>query len=131
MNSAMQLTVNLPYGVLMALKDVANVQVQTQEGAIGILPNRLDCVIALSPGILRYQTAGHDGFIALDEGVLVKAGAKITVAVRHAIASNNLNQLQATVAEDYLKHSQAEHEIRAAQAKLEMGFVRRLASVQP
>ena len=44
------------------------------EGSFGLLPHRLDCVAALVPGILTYETK-EDGtvYLAVDQGVLVKA----------------------------------------------------------
>jgi F-type H+-transporting ATPase subunit epsilon len=65
---------------------VSRIVAETRDGSFGLLPHRLDCVAALAPGILTYETNG-DGtvYLAVDEGVLVKAGADVLVSVRHAI----------------------------------------------
>jgi F-type H+-transporting ATPase subunit epsilon len=45
------------------------------EGFVRTLPHRLDCVAALAPGILIYETeAEGEVYLAVDEGVLVKTG---------------------------------------------------------
>ncbi len=55
---------------------------ETRQGAFGILPQRLDCVAALEPGILIYETNGdEEQYVALDEGVLVKNGLEVLVSV--------------------------------------------------
>ena len=52
-------------------------------GSFGLLPRRLDCVAALVPGILVYETpARGEVFVAVDEGVLVKSGRNVLVSVR-------------------------------------------------
>ena len=62
--------------------------VKTREGAFGLLPHRPGCGAALTPGILVYETeAGGGVCVAVDEGVLVKTGAAVLVAVRRAFGS--------------------------------------------
>ena len=60
--------------------------VETHEGSFGLLPYRLDCVAALVPGILVYETeAEGEVYLAVDEGLLVKTGLEVLVSVRNAI----------------------------------------------
>ena len=55
---------------------MSRIVAETREGSFGLLPHRLDCVAALAPGILIYETeAEGEVFVAVDEGVLVKTGA--------------------------------------------------------
>jgi F-type H+-transporting ATPase subunit epsilon len=104
---------------------------ETREGSFGLLPRRLDCVAALAPGILTYQTES-DGevFVAVDEGVLVKTGPDVLVSVRRALAGTDLAQLRDAVERQFLTLDEHEQSVRALMAKLESGFVRRFASFQ-
>jgi F-type H+-transporting ATPase subunit epsilon len=92
------------------------------------LPHRLDCVAALVPGILIYEDeAENEVYVAVDEGVLVKAGLKVLVSVRNAIGGTDLGQLREAVDREFLNLNQREQTVRSVMAKLESGFIRRLA----
>ena len=104
---------------------------ETREGSFGLLPHRLDCVAALVPGILIYQTeSGGEVLVAVDEGVLVKTGADVLVSVRRAIGGTDLGQLHAAVEKEFLTLDENEQSVRTAVAKLETGFLRRFATLQ-
>jgi F-type H+-transporting ATPase subunit epsilon len=63
---------------------VSRIVAETREGSFGLLPHRLDCVAALAPGILIYETeAEGEVYLAVDEGVLVKTGLDVLVSVRN------------------------------------------------
>jgi len=51
----MNLKVLLPFQVFAEKSDVSLIVAETSNGSFGLLPNRLDCVAALSPGILIYE----------------------------------------------------------------------------
>jgi F-type H+-transporting ATPase subunit epsilon len=126
----MNLKVLLPYGIFVEKTGVSRIVAETRAGAFGLLPQRLDCVAALVPGILIYETAA-DGelFLAVDEGVLVKAGAQVLVSVRRAQAGADLKQLRHQVEQEFLTLDAQEQNLRSVMAKLESGFVRRFASL--
>jgi F-type H+-transporting ATPase subunit epsilon len=95
------------------------------------LPHRLDCVAALVPGILIYQTES-DGevLVAVDEGVLVKTGPDVLISVRRAIGGTDLGQLRDAVEREFLTLDEHERSVRLVVAKLETGFLRRFATFQ-
>ena len=110
---------------------VARIVAETREGSFGLLPHRLDCVAALVPGILIYQTeAGGEVLVAVDEGVLVKTGADVLVSVRRAIGGTDLGQLHTAVEKEFLTLDENEQSVRSAVTKLETGFLRRFATLQ-
>src|ERR1700683_2134 len=116
----MQLKVLLPSEIFFENDDVSRIVAETSEGSIGILPHRLDCVAALAPGILTYETKEEGTvYVAVDEGVLVKAGADVFVSVRHAIGGTDLGQLHEAVKREFLKVDEQERGVRMAVAKLE------------
>ena len=87
----MHLKVLLPFQIFAEKTGVTRIVAETREGSFGLLPRRLDCVAALAPGILIYETeAEGEVYVAVDEGVLVKTGPEVLVSVRHAIGGTDL-----------------------------------------
>ena len=130
-SALMHLKVLLPFQVFAEKTDVTRIVAETREGAFGLLPHRRDCVAALVPGILIYQTeSGGEVLVAVDEGVLVKTGADVLVSVRRAIGGTDLGQLHAAVAKEFMTMDANEQSARQATAKLESGFLRRFATLQ-
>jgi len=127
----MNLKVLLPSRIFAEKTGVSRIVAETSEGSFGLLPHRLDCVAALAPGILVYQTQS-DGevFVAVDEGVLVKTGVDVLVSVRRAIAGTELGQLREAVKREFLTLDEQEKSVRSATAKLEAGLLRRVANFQ-
>ena len=66
-------------------------------------------------------------YVAVDEGVLVKSGPDVLVSVRDAIAGTDLGQLREAVEREFLTLDEHEQKLRSVMAKLETGFMRRLA----
>lgn len=127
----MNLRVLLPFQVFADEARVTHIVAETREGCFGILPRRLDCVAALTPGILMYRTgAGNEVFLAVDGGVLVKTGAEVCVSAHRAMRGADLGDLRAAVEREFMTVDAREQSLRAVMAKLETGFLRRLASLQ-
>jgi F-type H+-transporting ATPase subunit epsilon len=125
----MNLKVLLPFQIFTEKSDVSRIVAETREGSFGLLPNRLDCVAALAPGILIYETAA-DGevFVAVDEGVIVKTGPDVLVSVRRALAGTDLGQLRGAVEREFLTLDEHERSVRSVLAKMEGDLIRRMAT---
>jgi F-type H+-transporting ATPase subunit epsilon len=127
----MHLKVLLPFQIFGEKTGVARIVAETREGSFGLLPHRLDCVAALVPGILIYETVAEgEVFVAVDEGVLVKIGLAVLVSVRRAIGGTDLSQLRKSVEKEFLSVDEHEQSVRRVVAKLETGFLRRFATFQ-
>jgi F-type H+-transporting ATPase subunit epsilon len=127
----MNLKILLPFQVFAEKKDVSRIVAETLNGSFGLLPHRLDCVAALEPGILIYETESEgEVYVAVDEGVLIKAGQDVLVSVRSAIVGTDLSRLREAVEKEFLTLDENEQKIRSVMAKLEIGLVRRLAEFQ-
>jgi F-type H+-transporting ATPase subunit epsilon len=127
----MTLKVLLPFQIFADKTSVSRIVAETREGSFGLLPHRIDCVAALAPGILTYETeADGEVFVAVDEGVLVKTGPDVLVSVRRAVSGTDLGQLHDTVKQEFLTLDEHEQSVRLVTAKLETGFLRRLATFQ-
>ena len=124
----MNLKVLLPFRIFAEKTGVSRIVAESCEGSFGLLPRRLGCVAALVPGILIYETE-TDGevFVAVDEGLLVKAGLDVLVSVRNAISGTELGQLEEAVEREFLNMDKREQSVRSVMAKMESGFIRRLA----
>lgn len=124
----MNLKILLPYRVFAEQTGVLRMVAETSTGSFGLLPHRLDCVAAIVPGILVFETeAEGETCIAVDEGVLVKSGTDVLVSVRNAIGGADLGKLREMVEQEFLNLDEQEKSVRSVLAKLESGLVRRLA----
>jgi len=124
----MHLKILLPFRVFAEIDGVKRIVARTNHGSIGLLPMRLDCVAALTAGILIWETqAEGEVYAAVDEGVLVKSGADVLVSVRNAIGGTDLGKLREAVEREFLSLDAQERTVRTALNKLEAGLVRRLA----
>jgi F-type H+-transporting ATPase subunit epsilon len=124
----MNLKVLLPFRIFADKTGVSRIVAQGRDGSFGLLPHRLDCVAALAPGILIYETeAEGEVFVAVDEGVLVKTGEDVLVSVRNAIGGTDLGLLRQAVEQEFLNLNEGEQNVRSVMAKMESDFIRRLA----
>ena len=127
----MNLKILLPFQVFAEKTGVSRIVAETREGSFGLLPHRLDCVAALAPGIFCYETQENGTvYVAVDEGLLVKAGPDVLVSVRRAIGGTDLSQLHDAVKREFLTLDEQERTVRAATARMESGFIRRIAEFQ-
>lgn len=121
----MTLKILLPYQVFAEWHNVSKIIVKTTEGSLGILPRRLDGVASIVPGILQYENENHETkYIAVDEGVLIKAGDEVLVSVRNAVAGANLGMLKKSVDEEFKVLAEKEKNVRSTLVKMESHFIR-------
>ena len=124
----MRLKVLLPHQIFVEVDNVLRIVAQTPQGSFGLLPQRLDCVAVLAAGILTYETeVAGEVYVAVNEGILVKAGNDVRVSVRNAIGGMSLGKLRDAVAHEFVNIDEGEKQVRAVLAKLESGFLRRFA----
>ncbi|MBZ9612454.1 F0F1 ATP synthase subunit epsilon [Rheinheimera maricola] len=125
------LKILLPYKVFSQQQQVKSIVAMTHDGAMGILPHRLDCVAALSAGILAFVVEGkEEAYVAVDEGILVKTGLEVLVSVRNAMAGMGLDKLREALEQEFIQLDAQEQKVRAVLAKMEGGLIRRLAGFE-
>ena len=128
---SMNLKVLLPFQIFAEKSGVSRIVAETRKGSFGLLPHRLDCVAALAPGILTYETqADGEVFVAVDEGILIKTGSDVLVSVRRALGGTDLGRLRAGIEREFLTLDKNEKSVRSIVAKLEAGFLRRIVTLQ-
>jgi F-type H+-transporting ATPase subunit epsilon len=127
----MNLKILLPFQIFAEKTGVSRIVAETREGSFGVLPRRLDCVAGLVPGILIYQREAEDEvYVAVDEGVLVKAGADVRVSVRNAFSGTDLGHLRETVEREFLHVDERAQSVRSVLVKMESDLIRRMAGLR-
>ena len=121
----MTLKILLPFRVFAQVKDVSRIVMETSEGSYGILPQRLDFVAALVPGILSYES-DEEHYLAIDEGIMIKAGTEVLISVRQAIGGVDLGKLHEAVEKEFLQLDESERNTRRVISKLETGLMLQL-----
>lgn len=120
----MKLKVLIPTKVFL-VAEVKQVNAEAQNGAFGMLPDHVDFVTALVPGILSYQSQeGSEVFLAVDKGILVKCGQEVLVSTGQAVKDADLDTLQQTVEQEFRQLNEHQKQTRTAIAKLEAGLAR-------
>jgi len=123
----MTLKILLPFQILTQKTDVLRIVAETRDGSFELLPHRLDCVAALVPGILVYETEPEgEVYLAIDEGVLIKIGLDVLVSVRSAIAGTELEKLREAVEREFLNLNEQEQIVSMVMEKMESSFIHRL-----
>ncbi len=126
----MQVRIGLPgkslfEGAAMQLSGVA------ANGGFGILPNHIDFVTALVPSVLLVtQPDGSERIFGIDEGVLVKKGHDVEIAVQRGVEAGDLASLDAAVTDFWDQVEDEERVARAALSRLEADMVRRFAGLR-
>jgi F-type H+-transporting ATPase subunit epsilon len=121
--ASMTLKILLPFRVFSETQNIKSIVVETSAGSYGLLPQRLDCVAALVPGILAYESDSGPHYLAVDEGVMVKAGRQVLVSVRNAIGGADLGKLHESVEKDFKELDEIQKNVRTVTARLESSFI--------
>lgn len=122
----MNLKIVLPSKVLVDT-EVDEVVAEGGEGSFGLLPRHVDYTSVLRQGILSYVDVRNGNWsVAVDEGILVKQGDNVTVAVRNASRSRDLKKLRRLLEEEMRSLDDREKKSRSVLAMLEGGIVKQL-----
>ncbi|MGQ4650618.1 F0F1 ATP synthase subunit epsilon [Lyngbya aestuarii] len=122
--SVMHLKVVLPTKILLEL-DVLKVNAEAENGMFCLLPRHLDFVATLVPSLLSFVSSeDEEKFLAIDQGILVKQGDRVTVATQHAVQGGDLGILQQTVEQQFRLIDEREKTARSVLAKLEVSTIR-------
>ena len=102
-----------------------------ENGAFGMLPNHIDFVTSLVPSVLILTGPnGSEQIFGIDEGILVKKGHRIDIAIRRGVTGEDLDSLQESVRKNFIEVDEDERVARSALSRLEAGMVRRFADLQ-
>lgn len=111
--------------------EVVKIVAEATNGSFGMLERHVDTVAPLTPGILTFEDRdGGTGYFGLDEGILVKCGDEVSVAVRRAARGADLAELRRIVREEFQAYDAQERAARGALARLEAGVMRRMLELE-
>ena len=121
----LSLKVLLPTEILIEEK-VTKVRAEAENGNFCLLPNHIDFVAALVPGILSCETKAtkEEVFLAVNGGILVKCDREVLVSTRNAVRGKDLTTLKQTVAEQFEVLDEKEKLTRSALAQFEANMMR-------
>jgi F-type H+-transporting ATPase subunit epsilon len=126
----MLLKILLPAEVLI-VQEVNKIVAEAENGSFCLMPNHIDFVATLSPGLFTYEsTAGGQELYAMDVGTLVKKGAEVLVSTRNAVRAPDLGQVKQVVMQQYDRLDEREKMVRSASAKLEASMIRRIVDLK-
>lgn len=126
----MQVNLRLPTRLLFS-GQAQKVFAEAENGSFALLPKHTDFVTALQPSVLLLtDKQGHELFFGIDQGLLVKHGYQVNIAVRRAVQGDDLASLNETIQSTFVEVDEDERVARTALSKLEAGIVRRFSDLR-
>lgn len=126
----MQVTLRLPTCTLFE-GPASHLYAVAADGAFGMLPNHVDFVTALVPSVLILTDRDSaEQFFGIDEGILVKRGRSVDIAIRRGVRGDDLATLNETVQATFVEIDDEERVARSALSRLEAGIVRRFGELR-
>ena len=126
----MQVTLHLPTRTLFS-GTATQLFAVAQNGSFGMLPNHIDFITALVPSVLILQTPeGEERVFGIDEGLLVKKGHVVDIAVRRGVMGDDLDTLRETVRETFVDIDENERIARSALSRIEANMARSFAELR-
>lgn len=111
-------------------EEVSKVTAEAITGSFTLLPKHLDCVAPLAAGILSFEGSGGESFVAINGGILVKAGDEVRVAATEAAMGSDLATLERAVHEKFKRLDDSEVRAQRAIQRIEADFVRRFIELE-
>lgn len=128
--TSMQVNIRLPQSLLFSAQ-VLKLTASAENGSFGIWPNHTDFVTALVPSVLvLIDQDNNELFFGVDEGLLVKVGHQVDIAVKRAIQSEDLSSLHELLSASFHEVDEQERSARTAISKLELGMVRQMSELK-
>ena len=126
----MQVNLRLPTQLLFSC-EAKQVFAEAENGAFAMLPNHTDFVSALVPSVLVITDVdGKELFFGVDQGLLVKHGHQVDIAVRRGVQGHDLATLNDTIQATFIEVDEDERVARTALSRLEAGIVRRFSDLR-
>ncbi|MDY7218622.1 ATPase [Denitrificimonas sp. JX-1] len=130
MSQPVRVNVRLPT-LLLWSGSASKVFAEAENGAFTLLPKHTDFVTALVPSVLVItDEQGQEQYFGIDQGVLVKQGYDVDIAVRRGVQGSDLATLHETIEHTFTEVDEDERVARTALSKLEAGIVRRFSDLR-
>ncbi|MFA5551132.1 MAG: hypothetical protein WDA03_05890 [Trueperaceae bacterium] len=126
----MRFLLTVPSGKLVD-QSVARLSAESVHGSFTILGRHADTALLITPGLLAFQPVdGEETFVAVDHGVLVKAGDQVRVACQRAVVSGDLGSAEAAVRSRFLATGESDKRARNALLRLEAEILRHVGELR-
>mgnify|MGYP001293442887 FL=1 len=126
----MMLKILLPAEVMLT-QEVNKIVAEAENGSFCLMPNHIDFVATLAPGIFTYvPISGGQEMLAMDVGTLIKKGSDVLVSTRNAVRAPDLGKLKEVVVQQYDVLDEREKMVRSASARLEASLIRRFVELK-
>ncbi len=126
----MMLKILLPAEVMLT-QEVNKIVAEAENGSFCLMPNHIDFVATLAPGIFTYvPVSGGQEMLAMDVGTLIKKGSDVLVSTRNAVRAPDLGKLKEVVVQQYDVLDEREKMVRSAAARLEASLIRRFVELK-
>ena len=126
----MMLKILLPAEVMLT-QEVNKIVAEAENGSFCLMPNHIDFVATLAPGIFTYvPVSGGQELLAMDVGTLIKKGSDVLVLYAQCRARPDLGKLKEVVIQQYDVLDEREKMVRSASARLEASLIRRFVELK-
>jgi F-type H+-transporting ATPase subunit epsilon len=126
----MMLKILLPAEVMLK-QEVKKIIAEAENGSFCLMPNHIDFVATLAPGIFTYEPiGGGQELLAMYVCTLVKKGPDVLVSTRNAVRAPDLGKLKEVVVQQYDVLDEREKMVRSASARLEASLIRRFVELK-
>ena len=124
----MRLLITTPTAIVVDESNVSSVRAEDDSGSFGILRGHADLLTALNISIVGWHAADNGvRYCAVRRGVLsVTGGTEVAIATREAIASEDLDHLEAIVLDELRERSETERASRTESLQLQMKAIRQI-----
>ena len=91
MAETLRLEIVTPDGIVYS-EDVDMVTLPCVEGEMGILPQHVELMTQLVPGEMIVRRGGHDGFMAVGEGLVEVTAKRVAILTDMAIPADKIDE---------------------------------------
>ena len=125
---ALHLTITTPDEVLVDAPAVRAVRAEDESGGFGLLPGHADFLTVLPASVVRWRDLSDTRrYCVVRAGVLVVSdGSRVQIACRQCMVGDDIDALEAEIADARAAESDADKRARVEQMRLHAHAVRQL-----
>jgi len=117
-------------GKLFLDEEMDKITAPGAEGSFQVLQKHIDAVWTLQSGILVLTKGEKDHYYAINQGVLVKEKDLVQISSYQIVGSDELEELQKTVEENFRNLDEKEKKMNSILDKLEADTLIRMAELE-
>lgn len=124
----LHLTITTPDEVLVEAPAVRTVRAEDESGGFGLLPGHADFLTVLPASVVRWRDLSDTRrYCVVRAGVLVVSdGSRVQIACRQGMVGDDIDALEAEIADARVAESDADKRARVEQMRLHAHAVRQL-----